>query len=215
MTNNTPKETSQHPTFLKLLTKTFFGYEFVLGALVPIGIYSIFNKMGNVLQGVIVAISWGILVTAAQYIIKRTISVVAALAVIFGIITLIITICTKNPSFYLIAPIIGNCLYFIVFIGSLCIGKPLIRVIAESMSKFPEEFRKTEMYKKPWKILTLLWGMLNIVEALLKTGVLLMFSAEVYLLFKALFGNITFVAMMVFSFWYPNWYWKKNNVAIS
>lgn len=119
----------------------------------------------------------------------------------------------RDPKFYLASPIVTDSILALVFLGSILFGKPLIQVFAEYTVKgsFSEELKKKPKYKAAWTILTVAWGVLSITQALLRIALLFSVSNELYFSISTTYGNISTPLLLVITFWFPGWYWKKNN----
>jgi intracellular septation protein A len=164
------------------------------------------------LFGIIMAGSWSVGIVLIQYIQGSKINIYAIIGAIISAISLVGTIISRNPVFYLASPIVTDLLLALVFLGSLLFGKPLIQLFAEYEMKdaFPEDFRQKPEYKSAWKILTAGWGILSITQALLRIILLYSASMEIYYTISMIYGNVSTVLFFVFSFWFPRWYWGRT-----
>ncbi|NLI14552.1 MAG: hypothetical protein GX425_18525 [Peptococcaceae bacterium] len=164
------------------------------------------------LTGTILAGSWSVAVVLIQYIRERKINIYAIIGAIISFISLVGTVISRNPVFYLASPIVTDFLLALVFLGSLLFGKPLIQMFAEYEMKdaFPEDFRKKPKYKSAWKILTVGWGILSITQALLRIILLYSASMGIYYSISMIYGNVSTLLFFAFSFWFPKWYWART-----
>jgi intracellular septation protein A len=164
------------------------------------------------LIGIILAGSWSVGVVLLQYARERKFNIYAIIGAIISSISLIGTVISRNPIFYLASPIVTDFLLALVFLGSLLFGKPLIQIFAEYEMKeaFPEDFRKKPKYKSAWKILTAGWGILSITQALLRIILLYSASMEIYYTISMIYGNVSTLLFFAFSFWFPKWYWHRT-----
>jgi intracellular septation protein A len=192
--------------------KRILNKNFVLSVICPIMIFSIFEHFKMNLIGIIFAGTWSVGVVLTQFIQERKLNFYGIIGAIFSVISLVGTVISRNPTFYLASPIVSDSLLALVFLGSLLIGKPLIQIFAEQEMKdaFPEEFRKTTKYKSAWKLLTLGWGILSISQALLRVVLLYSVSMELYFSISTIYGNVTTPLFLLFSFWFPKWYWERT-----
>lgn len=154
----------------KSMLKSIFNKDFIVSAIVPVIIFSLFDKNGMTINGIILSGAWSIGVVVINFIKEHQINALAMMSATFAGIGLMGSIISKNPTFYFIAPIVQNILISAVFLGSLCFKRPLIQIIVEQsyLKNVPEAIKDNPKYKANWKILTTVWGILNITEAVLK-----------------------------------------------
>lgn len=194
--------------------KNILNKDFVVSAIIPIIIFSVFDKLQMTFDGIILSGVWSIGVVLINFIKEHKINALASMSAIFSAIGLIGTIISKNPTFYLISPIIQDILYALIFFGSLLFEKSLIQIIVEQsyLKNVPEEFKKKPKYKSVWKILTVAWGILNISQAALRTILLYYVSMSSYYAISTLYSNISSPLLLAFSILFPKWYWKSKTI---
>jgi intracellular septation protein A len=190
--------------------------EFIGSVIIPIIIFSVFKNFHSILTGTILAGIWTICVVLIGFIRENKIYVYALIASIFSAIGLIGTILSKDPTFYLASPIVSDILFALICFGSLILRKPLIQTFAEYQMKnsFPESLQKNPRYKLAWIILTVAWGVLNLSQALLRFALLFSVSKELYYSINTIYGSISTPLLLIFSFWFPGWYWRRHNLII-
>lgn len=194
--------------------KNIFNKEFIASAIIPLIIFYIFNYMNMVLVGTTLSGCWCISVFLFKLIREHKINVIALLSGTFSLIGLLCTIILQNPTIYLAEPIVEDVLYALIFFGSLFFPRPLIQVLVEDshIVAFPEDFRKTPQYKSVWKILTIAWGLLNVSQALLRVALLYSVPIDIYYAISKIYANVSSPLLVMFSYKFPKWYWKKVGV---
>ncbi|WP_088187028.1 VC0807 family protein [Desulfosporosinus sp. FKA] len=197
----------------KLLSENFFNLEFFLSVVIPIILFSAFDHFDRTLTGTITAGVWSLGVLLLQFCFRRNVNIYGAIGAGCAAIGLIGTVLSKDPIYYLVSPIIIDLILAAVFLGSVILGKPLIRILAEYSLKqgFSEEIRKQPKFKSAWIILTIAWGVLSITQALLRVVLLYTVSKNVYYAISTAYGNISTPLLLIISFWFPGWYWKRSN----
>jgi intracellular septation protein A len=192
------------------IIKKIFDLYFALGVVVPIIIFYVFSYYDMIFQGTILAGVWALGVIAYQYMRERRANAFAIVVTIFSVIGLIGTIVFHSPTFYLESPIAMDLVLGCIFLGSLIIGKPLIQTFAEYEMKdaFSQELRMHPKYTSAWQILTAGWGLLCISQALLRFALLQVASPEMYYSISSVYGSISTPLFLLFSFWFPRWYWR-------
>jgi intracellular septation protein A len=195
------------------ILKNVFNKDFVISAIIPVVIFSIFDKYGMTLNGIIFSGVWSIGVVVISFINNHEINALAAMSGIFSGIGLIGTIISKNPAFYLISPIVKDMLIALTFFGSLFFKKSLIEIIVEQsfFKNAPEEAKNISKHKSAWRILTITWGILNISQAVLRIILLNFVSMASYYAISTSYDNISTPIMIAISIMFPKWYWVKKN----
>lgn len=201
-----------HNSNLAGLLKQVFNHYFVVSALIPLMIYLGLDFLGMTLNGIIASGSWSVCVVAHDLIKERKANILALLAAITSLAGLAGTIASGNPVLYLASPIVKDVIYAAVFLGSLFMSRPLIQMIVEDGwgLSFPDEFKKSDEYRKPWRTVTAGWGVLCLFQAALRTGLILSVPAGIYYGFSTIFGGASDVLLMFFSVWYPAWFWRRS-----
>lgn len=191
--------------------KNIFNMDFILSAIIPIIIFYVFDKNERIIYGIILSGVWSIGVVLVNFIKERKINTLALISVIFSGIGLIGTVISQNATFYLISPIIQDILAALIFFGSLFLKKSLIQVVVEQsyLKNASEELKKRAKYKSAWRILTVLWGFVNLSHAVLKIILFYSVSTSAYYAISTAYGTISSPIFIAFSIMFPKWYWKK------
>jgi intracellular septation protein A len=195
-----------------LVLKSIFNKDFVVSAIIPIIIFSVFDKMEMTLSGIILSGAWSIGVVLINFIKEHKINALAVMGASFAGVGVIGTAISKNPTFYLVSPIIKDILIALIFFGSLFLKRSLIQIIVEQsyLKNVPEDFKKQPKYKAAWRIVTIAWGILNISQAVFRTVLLYSVSMSAYYATSTVYDNISTPLLLTFSILFPKWYWKKT-----
>lgn len=189
---------------------TIFNTDFVTSAIIPIIIFYVFNKFNMTLEGVTISCLWSICVVAFNFIKTRSINALAVVSSIISAIGLLGTLLSKNPTFYLVSPIIQDILLSIVFFTSLAFKRPLIQIIAEQ-SYFKNSSNKTDsMHNKIFRLLTCLWGVLSLIQGFVRIILIHFLSMSAYYAISTAFGNISTIAFISISVVFSKWYWGRK-----
>lgn len=196
------------------IIKAILNKDFVISAIIPVLIFTVFDKLNMTLNGVILSGLWSVGVVLVNLIKEHKVNALAMMAGIFSAISLVGTIISKNPTFYLAAPILRDILIAVVFFGSLFLERSLIQIIVEQtyLKNVSEEFKKKSQYKSAWMILTFTWGILNVSQALIRIILIYTVSTSSYFAISTLYDNISTPLLIVFSITFPRWYWTKKQV---
>lgn len=193
------------------VVKNILNKDFIISAIIPIIIFSGFDKIGMTLNGIILSGVWSIGVVVLNFMKERKLNALAVMGAAFSAIGVVGTVISNNPTFYLIAPIIQDILFAIIFLGSLFCKKSLVQIIAEQsyLKNVSEDFRKQPKYVAAWRIVTISWAILNISQAIVRTILLFTVSMGSYYAISTIYCNISSPALIAFSILFPRWYWKK------
>jgi len=190
--------------------------QLILGALVPISIFYSLHRFNRPLTGALLAIGWGIGFLAISYWRFRRIELFPGLAIPIILIKLIGTLVTRNPDFYLASAAIVSVLWGLLFLGSMLLPRPLIQILAELLNpglgsrEFLSRITITEqLYRSAWLILTAIWGVVNLLKAIILMLSQLRLPLETFLVIKIATGLPVMVALLAFSYRFPGWYWER------
>lgn len=192
------------------IMRRIFNLDFLLSVVIPIILFYVLSHFNMILLGTILAGSWALGAIVFQFTRARKVNIFAIIVALFSIIGLFGTILFHNPTFYLESPILMDLVLGFIFLGSLLIGKPLIQIFAEYEMKdaFSQKLRMHPKYVSAWRILTAGWGLICISQALLRLVLLHTASPEVYYSISSFYGNVSTPLFLLFTFWFPKWYWK-------
>ena len=209
---------NQNKSFYKWQTSgsNFPWRQLILGALVPITIFYALHRLGQPLTGALIAIGWSISLLIIKYWRSKSIELFPALALPVILIELIGTLVTRNPDFYLASAAIDNLLWGFVFVGSLLFTRPLIQIFAELLNpglgsaEFLSYFEMPgALYRSAWKILTVIWAVVSFLKALILILSQLNLPLEAFLIVRTAAGFPVLLAMLLFTYRFPGWYWQR------
>lgn len=194
------------------LLKNILNRDFVVSAIVPIIIFSAFDNMGMTLNGIILSGVWSVGIVILNFMKERKLNALAVMGAAFAGSGVIGTVISKNPTFYLVAPIMQDILFALIFFGSLLCKKSLVQIIAEQsyLKDIPEDFKRQPKYTAAWRLVTVSWGILNISQAVVRTILLFSVSMSSYYAISTIYCNISSPILIAFSILFPRWYWKKE-----
>lgn len=214
--SNTTKEKKnqskkKHKQWFEIFKENFPWKDFMLGLLIPKLIFYTFLHYGNITAGTIVALIWCVGVIVYDYIRSKKIGWFAIIAAILILIRLYAILRKDDPTSYLISDALDNMLFGLVFLISLLFPRSLMQVFVEAgdYSRIPERIVKSPYYKKAWIIVTAVWGVVQIIEAIF-VYIFIFHNLRVSQFIDIISGWPTWLLLFAFSFWFPQWYWRKN-----
>lgn len=192
------------------LIRNILNKDFVISAIIPLVIYEVVTKCSTELLGLILSGVWCIGVVIVNYLITKSVNFLATIGAVFNGIGLIGTIISKNPTFYLATPIVMDFLFALMLIGSIFISHPIIQVVAEQsfLNNAPKGMKDNPKYKSNWIILTGAWGVIKVVQGIIRILLLNFFTVEVYYTVSSLYSGISMPLFIAFSIIFSKWYLK-------
>jgi hypothetical protein len=206
---------NQPQTWWHSMRQNFPWKQFIIGALAPMAIFYLFHRLNEPLMGALLAAGWGVGVVAMTHLVFEKINLFAALSIPLTFIELVGIIITLNPEFYLATAAIDHTLWGFIFLGSLIFSRPLLLTFAEAVGGIPKsenlgEFGKSEEFRTAWIILTVIWGAVHLVAAILLIASQIWLPLEFFLLMRTALSTPLLAVLIAFSFWFPRWYWNRS-----
>lgn len=192
--------------------KNIFNRDFVVSTIIPIIIFYIFNKFKMSLTGIIVSGIWSLTIICISFFKTKKLNAMAAITMFFSAIGLLGTIISKNPIFYFLYPIVTSLLVSLIFFLSLFSKRSLIQVIVEEsyLKNSPRQTRNDKKHKFIWRLLTVVWGISNMIQAVVGVVLLKTISMSSYYTLITLFSNISIPILIIFSITFSKWYFKPK-----
>jgi len=149
---------------------------------------------------VIVGFGIGIALYLHKYITDKHLSSVNILGIVGLVLQTIISLFAENPKMYFIYPIISSCIYTLAFGVSILLKKDIISILAKNMTKGEEIF---ELLKPTYRKLTIMWFGFFAFKTVVKLLGVSQLSFEILYSINWVLGTPVTMALMWFSYWYP------------
>jgi intracellular septation protein A len=199
----------------EVFKKNFPLKDVILGFAIPKVIFFVGLKLGHPFAVGLVGLSWCVAVFYISQVRSRRVNVFAVLAVIMIIARVAVITTKNNPRFYLFVQAADNAVYALIFLGSLFFSRSLIQFFVEAAgAEFSAELRQSPYYKVAWRIVTLAWGIVYALTAVVLV-LLRLENMQTAGLVDLLSGWPASMALFVFSIQFPRWYWQKNQAKIA
>ena len=188
----------------KISSKKRFIHDIILGAIIPFILFRLIKHQYSLEAAAYTVTIYGIILFLFYYFVQKRIEPFAYLTFFVGLIELIVLIFTKSTNDYFWVTPIYNFLIGIVFLITLLMPKSLFQLFAESSSPQLKNstFSKTKYFKKTWQYLTILLGLINIIQAIIQSFVLLLGNINLFIEIKYLFGVPLTIAIVIFCVWF-------------
>lgn len=79
------------------------------------------------------------------------------------------------------------------------------------MLTVPEVLQNTKAYRQTWVILTMIWGIYQLILAIMMMILLHTVSVTVYFTI-IMISNVFDLGLIMFSFWFGKWYMERSGV---
>jgi hypothetical protein len=188
---------------------------FIIGALIPILIFYLFHRFDKPLTGAFLAAGWSVGVVMITRLLLKKINLFAALSIPITLIEIASIFITLNPDFYLSTAAIEHTVWGVVCLGSVAFSHPLILIFAQAMGGIPKsqelgEFGKSDEFRSAWVILTIIWGIVHLIAAILLIASQIWLPLEFFLILRIAFSTPLLAVLIAFSFWFPRWYLNRS-----
>lgn len=205
----------ENPSKKYSVLKNIFNKDFVISAIIPIIIFSILDRNGMTFEGIVLSGGWSIGVVLINYIKDHELNALATISAAFAGVGLIGTVISKNPTFYLIAPIVQDILLAAMFFGSLFFKRSLIQIIIEQsyLKNDSGKIKNSQKFKLTCRFLSIAWGVLTVSQAAVRIVLLHSVSVSIYYTISTAYGNISTPLMIAFSIMFPKWYYKRKSIS--
>jgi hypothetical protein len=115
----------------------------------------------------------------------------------------VLALVTHNPRLFFARSVAGDAIFGIAMLGSLVIGKPLVAMFASWSVRTDEGYKETDEYKRSFWVVTLVWGIVNLMRAGGRAYVMMKATLGGVMLINLLTGWPVFAGLVLFSVWYP------------
>ena len=192
--------------------------QFIIGALIPILIFYLFHRADKPLTGAFLAAGWSVGVVTITRLLFKKINLFAALSIPITLIEIASLVVTLNPEFYLATAAIEHTLWGVVCLGSVAFSRPLILIFAQAMGGIQKsqelgEFGKSDEFRSAWIILTIIWGIMHLIAAIVLIASQMWLPLEFFLILRTTLGTPLLAVLIAFSFWFPRWYWNRSEIT--
>jgi intracellular septation protein A len=115
----------------------------------------------------------------------------------------VLALMTHDPRLFFLRSVIADAGFGLAMLGSWVIRKPLIGLFASWVVKMPDDYKTTAEYRRTFDVLTLVWGVVNVLRAAGRGYLMAKGSLEQLMIVNLATGWPVFAALVAFSVWYP------------
>ena len=180
----------------------------ILKSLLPAILFMIIFKFYSYKIALGVGLVVGAIIYISEYRKHNKLSTMDKLGLFGLIIQSILGALASNPKVYFVYPLIENVVFSVIFLGSLFTKNNVISLFAKDYIRDENTY---EIMKPSYYKLTLLWGLLFVLKAIIKGIGIMNWSFELLYSVNWILGTPLSILLLWFSFQYPNMVYNKYN----
>jgi intracellular septation protein A len=183
------------------------GLRIAEATVIPLGLFYLLFQLQGLRSALVAALAWSYLVIIVRLL--RGQPVPALLLIATAMLTLRsgISFATDNAFLYFLQPTLGNFAVAALFLGSVRLGRPLARRLADDVCPLPAHVLDRAPIIKIFSRITVLWALVNIANGSTALWALLSSSLGGVLLARTV-GSFTLVAIAV----YVSYVWFRRSL---
>lgn len=182
------------PPFWSLLRNG--GLRVAEATLIPLGLFYLLFQLHGLRAALVAALAWSYLVIAVRLLRGRRLPGLLLIATATLTLRSGISFATDNAFLYFLQPTLGNFAVAALFLGSVRLGRPLARRLADDVCPLPAHVLDRGPITKIFGRITVLWALVNIANGSTALWALLYSSLSGVLLARTV-GSFTLVAIGV------------------
>ncbi len=174
---------------------------FLREGFLPLGAFYAGLQLGGLVTGIVLSAA----VSAAIYAYERRAGrdgLLVRLSLAFVVVQSAIGLVAHSTTVYLAQPVLANAVWGIAFLASALVGRPLAGALACAWYPFPRWARENELFKRVFRIESLVWGAYFLARSAVRLAVLLEGSLESFLLVVLLTGTPAMFVLVAWSIRY-------------
>jgi intracellular septation protein A len=183
------------------------GLRIAEATLVPLGLFYLLFHLQGLRSALVAALAWSYLVIAVR--LMRGHKLPGLLLIATAMLTLRsgISFATDNAFLYFLQPTLGNFAVAALFLGSVRLGRPLARRLADDVCQLPAHVLDRAPILKIFSRITVLWALVNIANGSTALWALLSSSLGGVLLARTV-GSFTLVTIAI----YLSYIWFRRSL---
>ena len=126
----------------------------------------------------------------------------AAVTCTFIVIQALVGLAAHSATVYLAQPVVLSGLWGIAFLVSAAIDRPLIGAFARAWYPFPPEFRATALYRREFRLQSVVWGVYSLARCGLRLGILLTSGIGSFVVVSTVIGTPVMIALVFWGLWH-------------
>lgn len=165
--------------------------------IVPTLLFMLLLKFAGLVPGLAAVMGWSAFVIGARRLMRKELPHTLLLSTGMLMGRAIVALITSSAVVYVLQPVVGSVLMFVLFVGSAILGKPITARLAKDFVHLPAELFSHKTVRRVFVNVALLWGGSRLLDAAMTIG-FLRWGVEAGLLSRGvLSGLLTAVTIAV------------------
>ncbi|WP_167113556.1 hypothetical protein [Amycolatopsis viridis] len=140
--------------------------------IVPTVLLALLLHMVGLVPALCAVIGWSAFVIGARRLMKRDLPRTLLLCTAMLIGRAAVALITSSAAVYVLQPVLGSVLMFVIFVGSAMIGRPITARLAKDFVRLPAELFKHRTVNRVFVEVALMWGGSRLIDAGMTLGFL-------------------------------------------
>lgn len=141
-------------------------------AVVPTLLFMLLLNLAGLVPGLLAVLGWSAFVVGLRRLMRREVPHTLLLATGMLVARAIVALITSSAVVYVLQPVVGSVLMFMLFVGSAVLGKPITERLARDFVHLPTELFANRRVKKVFVNVALMWGGSRLLDAAMTLGFL-------------------------------------------
>lgn len=156
---------------------------------VPTLLFMVLLHFFGLVPGLAAVMGWSAIVIGARRLMRRELPQTLLLSTGMLVSRALVALITSSAAVYVLQPVVGSVLMFLLFVGSAAIGKPITQRLARDFVHLPAELFSHQTVRRVFVNVALLWGGSRLLDAAM-TMAFLRWSVEAGLLSRGVLSGL-------------------------
>ena len=158
-------------------------------AVVPTLLFMLLLNVSGLVPGVLAVLGWSAFVISVRRLMRREVPHTLLLCTGMLVTRALFALVTSSAVVYVLQPVVGSVLMFLLFVGSAALGKPITARLARDFVHLPAELFAHRRVRKVFINVALMWGGSRLLDAAMTLG-FLQWSIDAGLLSRGVFSSL-------------------------
>lgn len=141
-------------------------------AVVPTLLFMLLLNVSGLVPALLAVLGWSAFVVGLRRLMRREVPHTLLLSTGMLVARALFTLITSSAVVYVLQPVVGSILMFLLFVGSAALGKPITARLARDFVHLPAELFAHRRVRKVFVNVALMWGGSRLIDAAMTLGFL-------------------------------------------
>ncbi|TNC23071.1 hypothetical protein FG385_23145 [Amycolatopsis alkalitolerans] len=156
---------------------------------IPSVLLALLLHFAGLVPGLAAVLGWAVFVLGARRMMRRDLPRTLLLSTAMLIGRASVALITSSAVVYVLQPVLGSVLMFLIFVGSAALGKPITARLARDFVRLPAELFAHRTVNRVFVEVALMWGGSRLIDAAMTIG-FLHWGVEAGLLSRGLLSGL-------------------------